>query len=522
VSGNGGPVGASGGIYSVAFGLDNSYSYISNVNVTNSTVVDNESDGNGASGIFSRGKIAATSYLGIKSSIVAGNSGVNLMSYAPTSPITSLGYNVFGEASVLGSGNDELGVSPASLNLKPIGFYGGSTPTRMPNQGSVVINIGTPNEFSDAQNGPIQGGRRDAGAAEYIPCIIQNAIVETLCAGDSVLFGGLYRKTAGTFVTSIQVGACDSVVTLNLNFLPINLSTQNVSLCFGNSFSVGNSVYTSTGQYTDTFNAANGCDSIVVTNLTIHLANAISQAFSICPGETVTVGSNIYSTSGTYTDIFTDLNDCDSTVTTTITLLPVSQSSISQSICFGESFEGYSASGTYTDIFEASNGCDSTRTLTLTVNDLPEPTITQNGPVLTTQDFANYQWLLDGNAVQGADAQSHTAITNGDYTVLVTDANGCTAESDMFQMLQVSISDNATAMHALNVFPNPSSGQFTIALQTDRITRLTIMDIQGKQVHDVTLNTSLAQVNITLPEGIYMLQVIAEDGMTYNKLLMLH
>jgi hypothetical protein len=46
--------------------------------------------------------------------------------------------------------------------------------------------------------------------------------------------------------------------------------------------------------------------------------------------------------------------------------------------------------------------------------------------------------------------------------------------------------------------------------------------MQGKQLHDATLNTSLAQVRITLIEGIYMLQVKIKVGMTYNKLLMMH
>ncbi|MCF8256184.1 MAG: hypothetical protein K9J06_01435, partial [Flavobacteriales bacterium] len=541
IANNGGLAGSFGGIYSVGSVLGSSYDYSSHVLVTNSTVVNNVSD-EGVSGIFSRGKLAATSYLGVKSSIVTGNSGINMMSFAPTSPINSLGYNVFGEASVLGSaGTDQLGIGTAAVDLRPIGNYGGHTPTMMPNQGSTAIDMGTPIDLTDAQNGAIQGGRRDVGAAEYIPCTIQNAIAETLCAGDSVLFGGVYRKTTGTFVETVLVGACDSVVTLGLTVLPSIVNTQTATICFGESFTgysasgtytdvftaangcdstrtlaltvlpqvqtnlsqsicIGESFagYSATGTYTDVFVAANGCDSTRTLTLTVLPDNQSSIAQSICFGEsfagysatgtytdvftaangcdstrtlnltvlpvgqasiaqTICFGESFagYSATGTYTDVFVVANGCDSTRTLTLTVLPDNQSSIAQSICFGESFQGYAATGIYTDVFVAANGCDSTRTLTLTVlpqvqtnlsqsicigesfagytatgtytdvftsingcdstrtlvltvHDLPEPTITQNGPVLTTEAFADYQWLLDGSDIQGATAQSHT------------------------------------------------------------------------------------------------------------------
>jgi hypothetical protein len=341
--------------------------------------------------------------------------------------------------------------------------------------------------------------------------VSQSSISQTICSGES--FEGY--SAAGTYTdVLIADNGCDSTRTLILTVLPVSQSSIAQTICFGESFEG----YSATGTYSDVFTAANGCDSTRTLTLNVLPANQSTIAQTICFGESFAG----YSTTGTYSDVYVAANGCDSTLTLTLTVLPQLQTNLTESICFGESFAGYTASGTYTDVFTSVNGCDSTRTLSLTVHNLPDPTITQNGPVLTTEVFTNYQWLLDGSPVQGAMAQSHTAIANGDYTVLVTDANGCTSESDVLQMLQVSISDDATAMRELTVFPNPSNGQFTIVLQTDRMTRLTILDMQGKQVHDTTVNTSLAQVDLDLPEGIYLLQVMAEDGMTYNKILLLH
>ncbi|MGQ3013783.1 MAG: T9SS type A sorting domain-containing protein, partial [Flavobacteriales bacterium] len=51
-------------------------------------------------------------------------------------------------------------------------------------------------------------------------------------------------------------------------------ATQNVSICQGQSYSIGNSTYTAGGTYTDTLLTAAGCDSVVTTILTVNTVNA--------------------------------------------------------------------------------------------------------------------------------------------------------------------------------------------------------------------------------------------------------
>ena len=55
---------------------------------------------------------------------------------------------------------------------------------------------------------------------------------------------------------------------------------------------VGNSVYNSTGSYTDTIQSSIGCDSIVNTFLTVNPNIIFNQFFLICEGEVISVGNS--------------------------------------------------------------------------------------------------------------------------------------------------------------------------------------------------------------------------------------
>ena len=62
--------------------------------------------------------------------------------------------------------------------------------------------------------------------------------------------------------------------TLNLIRLDEIVSEQNIQICAGEKFTIGNQTYEQSGIYQNTLTAANGCDSLVTTNLTIDTLNA--------------------------------------------------------------------------------------------------------------------------------------------------------------------------------------------------------------------------------------------------------
>ncbi len=62
-------------------------------------------------------------------------------------------------------------------------------------------------------------------------------------------------------------------------------------------------------------------------------------------------------------------------------------------------------------------------------------------------------------------------------------------------------------INKVSIFPNPSSGVFTLAAYPGDEVLITIFDMEGKMVHSVT-TTSGQQVNVNdLPNGVYVLTV---------------
>lgn len=97
-------------------------------------------------------------------------------------------------------------------------------------------------------------------------------------------------------------------------------SSQNVSICSGETYSIGSSVYTQSGVYTDVLTLPSGCDSSVVTTLSVLSNSNFTQNVTITAGESFTVGNSTYTTEGTYQDVLTSANGCDSVVTTNLTV----------------------------------------------------------------------------------------------------------------------------------------------------------------------------------------------------------
>lgn len=112
--------------------------------------------------------------------------------------------------------------------------------------------------------------------------------------------------------------------------------------------------------------------------------------------------------------------------------------------------------GSYTIAVTDSGGCAGESTsIAVNVNPLPQPVITQGSDTLYSNiNAVSYQWYLNGNAINGATDQNYIASQSGLYSVMVTDGNGCTGTSNIFQFYALLTS--SADVDGINIF---SSGK---------------------------------------------------------------
>ena len=146
------------------------------------------------------------------------------------------------------------------------------------------------------------------------------------------------------------------------------------------------------------------------------------------------------------------------------------------------------------------------------------PHITRIGTILSTTGTGSYQWLLEGLPISGATNQTFTPIQNGNYTVIVTDTNGCKGTSAVFNINNLGLNDN-TIYRQVHFYPNPTTGIVTISNQdNDTIDKIEIVDILGKTVAVKTENTS--QVDITsLSNGMYIFKIYSGETVFQKKII---
>jgi len=201
-------------------------------------------------------------------------------------------------------------------------------------------------------------------------------LTDTICSGDSVqLPGGSYASAGGTYVDSLSTSVgCDSIFTTTLTVNQAFSFSDTVNLCFGDSTLLPGGSYTDTaGLYIDSLTSISGCDSIYTTNVIIDSASLTNVSASICEGDSILLGGNYQDTAGTYTDSLVSINGCDSLVITVLTIDSAFSANLFDTICAGDSIQlpggNYVfVTGVYTDTLTTAAGCDSVITTDLTVN----------------------------------------------------------------------------------------------------------------------------------------------------------
>jgi len=152
--------------------------------------------------------------------------------------------------------------------------------------------------------------------------ILRDTVPKEICAGDSLLFNGIYYRQDSTYDIRLTSSfGCNIFVQLQLTVTPADTTFIYDTICQGksyneNGFSLDTQTIANTTlpYFSVTIPNSQGCDSIITLYLTI-IEPAQSLVFdtTICDGESYIFFDTTITTSGTY--IYIDTIFCDTIVT---------------------------------------------------------------------------------------------------------------------------------------------------------------------------------------------------------------
>ncbi len=131
-------------------------------------------------------------------------------------------------------------------------------------------------------------------------------------------------------------------------------------------------------------------------------------------------------------------------------------------------------------------------------------------------------YALSGNQ---QDNGAFSGLTPGDYTMNITDENGCAVTEDFTISFTASVPGYIEG-NEIKVFPNPSQGIFSLTIENPKTREydIEILDISGKLVYHETFKTEYGKENVTFEisvpgaqKGAYILRI--NDVAVPNRLI---
>jgi hypothetical protein len=257
--------------------------------------------------------------------------------------------------------------------------------------------------------------------------------------------------------------------------------------------------------------------------LTINAAPNATSAVKAC--ESYTWYGQTYTQSGTFTHTVPSGAGCDSVLYLNLTIFNnVSGPTIQETACDSYTWNGqtYFQSGTYTFNGSSQNGCDSTATLSLTINNAPsnvQVSLNQGSFTVTAQNASNFAWIdcATNTLIPGENSASFTPTISGSYAAIVS--NACGSDTTTCEPIEVQgISETDSELIA--VYPNPSTGIFTVASKGSIIQEVVLYSVNGELIWRNAHNSQ--EINIDLSEyarGTYLLRANTNQQATIFRLI---
>ena len=346
---------------------------------------------------------------------------------------------------------------------------------------------------------------------------------ETICArdlpypwGDTIFEvgtqSGVYR-----FQHISTVTGCDSIVTLRLTVHASDTSFFD-GVCYGSPYDNHGfnlpAVYRDTVIH-DTLQSVFGCDSVRTLYLTVNPKYNIPLYDTVCQGDAYTQHgfslSNLQ-TDGVHTLSLSSQAGCDSTLTLHLTVHPVYDIVLYDTVCQGDAYNNHSfsfnvvnASLTHTQTFQTIHGCDSIVTLNLHI-----------WPSYLFADTIN---LCEGDTIT---FHSHKLYKSGVYDDTLKSVHGC----DSIYRLDLTVHSTAPLYFSDGVCygsPYDNHGFHLSAVYRDTVVRdsfrsiwgcdsIRILSLRVHPVYDTVLYDTVCQGDSYHKHG-FSLSTVQSDGL---------
>ena len=163
-----------------------------------------------------------------------------------------------------------------------------------------------------------------------------------LCPGTEIKIGGDVITQAGeyTFLRRSQVsGLMDSLYRVQVYDAPAyDMPTETRRICQGDTLRYGGRELTRGGHYDFTLKTQEGCDSLLHLDLTVYPTYEFFTDATITDYQSYLWRGREYDQQGEFHQTYPTINDCDSTYTLRLTVIPTQRIHMEDSICLGEKY----------------------------------------------------------------------------------------------------------------------------------------------------------------------------------------
>lgn len=161
---------------------------------------------------------------------------------------------------------------------------------------------------------------------------VTNTLVDTIklttlevaiCEGAAYDFNGALLTEEGIYVDSLTTSVGDSIVTLMLTVNPDYTTTIEAATCENDPYLFFGNTLSETGSYSATLQTIAGCDSTILLNLEVHPVYETILNVEIVEGESYEFGGQSLFEEGVYFDTLTTAEGCDSMLVLNLTVKPL-------------------------------------------------------------------------------------------------------------------------------------------------------------------------------------------------------